>query len=311
MRKPAAIKPPAIRIAAAQFPISQPATFEAWANNLAQWVEQGAATGAQLLLFPEYGAIELAATCGPTIAGDLQATLGAVADFVPAMEAIVAELARRHNVHVLAGSGPSRRADGRFTNAARLVTPSGHIGVQDKMIMTPFEVAWGVVPGHTLKVFDTELGRIGIAICYDCEFPLLVRAQAEAGAEVVLIPSCTERLAGFHRVRAGAVARALESQIATVTSPTIGDASWSPAVDRNTGAAGIFTPSEAQIAETGMLAEGRINEPGWIAATIDLDALRRIRGEGEMRNDADWQRQPGASALAGRCEIVSLLATSS
>ncbi len=303
----ATARPDAIRVAAAQFPFGQPATFEAWAKNLAAWVEQGAATGAQLLVFPEYGAIELAATCGPKIATDLQATLAAVADLVPAMEAATSELARRHNLHILAGSGPSRCADGRFTNAARLITPTGRIGVQNKMIMTPFEVAWGVVPGDALKVFDTELGRIGIAVCYDCEFPLLVRAQAEAGAELILIPSCTERLAGFHRVRAGAVARALESQIATVTSPTIRDASWSPAVDRNTGAAGIFTPPEAQIAETGVLAEGRINEPGWIAATIDLVALRRIRSEGEMRNHADWQRQPGASPLSSRCEIESLM----
>ena len=155
-------------------------------------------------------------------------------------------------------------------------------------------------------MFDTALGRIGIAICYDCEFPLLVRAQAEAGAEIILVPSCTERLAGFHRVRAGAAARALESQIATVTSPTIGDALWSAAVDRNTGAAGIFTPPEARIAETGVLAEGRINEPGWIAATIDLAALREIRASGEMRNHSDWSRQPGRAPLASHCEIIAL-----
>jgi predicted amidohydrolase len=303
----APIRQDQVRVAAAQFPIGQPATFQAWADNISEWVAKGAATGAQLLLFPEYGAIEVAATCGTKVYSDLQATLGAVADLNQRIEAHYVALARQHAVHILAGSGPTRRADGRFTNSARLITPQGRVGIQDKIIMTPFEVAWGVVPGDTLKVFDTSLGRIGIAICYDCEFPLLVRAETEAGAELILIPSCTERLAGFHRVRAGAVARALESQIATVTSPTIGEALWSPAVDRNTGAAGIFTPPEAQIAETGVLAEGRINEPGWIAATIDLAGLRRIRTTGEMRNDADWRRQPGAAAHTVACEVVSLL----
>ena len=73
-----ATKPVAIRVAAAQYPFGQPATFEAWAANLAAWVERGAATGAQLLMFPEYGAIELAATGGEKVAGDLQATLAAV-----------------------------------------------------------------------------------------------------------------------------------------------------------------------------------------------------------------------------------------
>jgi predicted amidohydrolase len=299
--------PDRVRVAAAQYPIGRPATFAAWDDNISDWVARGAATGAQLLLFPEYGAIELAATCGSAVACDLQATLGAVADLVAPMEATYRRLARQHGVHILAGSGPARRPDGAFTNTARLVSPDGRVGTQDKLIMTPFEVGWGVVPGTRLRVFDTALGRLGIAICYDCEFPLLVRAQAEAGAEMILIPSCTERLAGFHRVRAGAVARALESQIATVTSPTIGDAPWSPAVDRNTGAAGIFGPPEAQFAEAGVLAEGRLNEPGWVTADIDLVALRRIRTAGEMRNHADWSRQPGAVPLAGGCEVISLL----
>lgn len=304
----APLSPPSIRVASAQFPIGEPATLGIGsAANISRWAAgpRCPAPGAQLLLFPEYGAIELAATAGRTVAADLQKTLATVADLGHRMQEVIVDLARRHAVHILAGSGPARVGD-RFVNRALLVSPQGNVGFQDKMIMTPFEVNWGVVPGDTLKVFDTALGRLGIAICYDCEFPLLVRAQAEAGAEVILIPSCTERLAGYHRVRTGAAARALESQIATITAPTIGDAPWSPAVDRNTGAAGIFTPPEAQIAETGVLAEGRLNEPGWVTATIDLAALRAIRSTGEMRNHADWWRQPGSASLAP-CEVVSLV----
>jgi predicted amidohydrolase len=81
--------------------------------------------------------------------------------------------------------------------------------VHEKRILTPFERAWRVAPGRQLRVFETVLGRIGVAICYDSQFPLLVRAQAEAGAELILIPSCTEYLSGYHRVRAAAQARAL------------------------------------------------------------------------------------------------------
>jgi predicted amidohydrolase len=299
-------RPNLLTVSAAQYPIGQPATFSAWEHNLASWVARGAATGAQLLVFPEYAAIELSATCGAHTAGDLQATLSAVADFAPAMEVAIGRLAKRHNVHILAGSGPFRRPDGRYSNAARLITPVGTIGIQNKMIMTPFEVAWGVVPGDVLQVFDTALGRIGIAICYDCEFPLLVRAMAEAGAEIILIPSCTERLAGVHRVRAGAAARALESQIVTITSAIVGDALWSPAIDRNTGVAALFTPPEPRICETGVLAEGCLNEPGWVTATVDLDALQAIRREGEMRNHLDWSHQQGAALLGQFSAVVDL-----
>jgi predicted amidohydrolase len=178
--------------------------------------------------------------------------------------------------------------------------------VQEKLILTPFERAWGVAPGRQLRVFETVLGRIGVAICYDSEFPLLVRAQAEAGAELILIPSCTEHLSGYHRVRAAAQARALESQIATVVSPTVGDALWSPAVDRNVGAAGVFVPADQALSMTGVLVEGTLNAPGWVSAEVDLAALRRVRREGEMRNHVDWPAQPGAAPLAERVEIVDL-----
>ena len=172
--------------------------------------------------------------------------------------------------------------------------------------MTPFERDWGISPGGPTRVFDTALGRIGVAICYDSEFPLLVRAMAEAGAEMILVPSCTERVSGFHRVRTGARARALENQIAAVMSPTVGDALWSPAVDRNTGAAGIFVPSEQTVSDDGILAEGPLNAPQWVTATIDLKRLHQLRAEGEMRNYIDWDNQPGAVSLTDKVEIVSL-----
>lgn len=298
--------PDCIKVAAGQFPLDEVTSFAAWQSKLAAWVADGASTGASLLVFPEYGALELAAVRGPGVTSDLNATLAAAADLAAAAETHLVTLAARHRVHILAPSGPAREGD-RFVNRTRLIAANGKVGHQDKLIMTPFERDWGVVGGHGLNVFDTELCRIGVAICYDSEFPLLVRALAEAGAEVVLIPSCTEHSSGFHRVRAAAAARALESQIATITAPTVGPAPWCVAVAQNTGAAGVFVPPEAQLSMTGVLAEGQINEPGWVCADIDLSALRRIRTGGEMRNHADWAQQPGAVPLAAHATVVSLL----
>lgn len=295
-----------LKIAAAQYPVGEPASLDAWRDNVARWVADGAATGASLLVFPEYAAIEQAAAFGPEVSGNLEATLKTVANLERERLDLHLELAARHKVHILIGSGPSRKAPGVYVNAAQLVTPEGNVGVQEKHIMTPFERDWGIAPGEGLRVFDTVLGRIGIAICYDSEFPLLVRGMAEAGAEVVLIPSCTERISGYHRVRTGALARALENQIATVMSPTVGDALWSPAVDHNTGAAGIFVPSEPTVADSGVLAEGTIDKAQWVSATVDLKRLHELRKSGEMRNFTDWANQPGASCLADKVQLVPL-----
>jgi len=299
--------PHTLKVAAAQYPIGAPSSLAAWEGKVASWVAEGAATGAELLVFPEYAAIEQAAALGPTVYSDLTTTLEKVAELAPSRVAFHAALAKTHGVHILVGSGPAVDSQGRFVNAAQLVTPKGAVGVQEKLIMTPFEHDWGVTAGSPLRVFETALGKIAVLICYDSEFPLLARAAAEAGADAILVPSCTERVSGYHRVRTGARARALENTVATVQSPTVGDAPWSPAVDHNVGAAGIYVPPESGVSDDGTLAEGVLDAEQWVSATVDLAALRRLKTSGEMRNFGDWPAQPGAEPLRHTVEVVTLL----
>ena len=51
---------------------------------------------------------------------------------------------------------------------------------------------WGISPSAGLCVFDIGSAKIGIAICYNSEFPLIARALAESGAEILIVPSCAE-----------------------------------------------------------------------------------------------------------------------
>ncbi len=295
-----------IKIAAAQYPIERMADMAALYAKLSRWVADAAEQGADLVLFPEYGAMEIAGTFEDAIAGDLEASLAAVARLKPEVDEFMAGLAAKHRLHILAPSGPAVRADGTIANAACLVTPAGKIGVQEKMIMTPFERNWGVTGGASSQVFMTALGRIGVLICYDSEFPLLARGMAEAGARLILVPACTERVSGFNRVRTAALARALENTIAVAMAPTVGDAPWSPAVDRNAGSAGVFVPAEAGLSDSGVLAEGPLNQPQWVMAEIDFAHLARLKASGEMRNAVDWDLQPGADAARLAARVVEL-----
>jgi predicted amidohydrolase len=300
-------QPTMLKVASAQYPIGQPKSLAEWEDKIAVWVKSGAETGANLLVFPEYAAIEQAACFGPEVYGDLKTTLAKVAELAADRVRLHADLAEEYGVHILVGSGPVQKSDGSYVNAAQLITPEGQIGEQEKLVMTPFERDWGMTAGSPVRVFKTKLATFGIAICYDSEFPLLVRAMAEAGADVVLVPSCTERVSGYHRVRTGCRARALENSIATVQSPTVGDAPWSPAVDFNAGAAGVYVPSEHGVSDDGTLAEGALNAAQWVTATIDLARLRHVRESGEMRNYRDWALQPGAPVTTVAVETVTLL----
>lgn len=277
------------RVAAAAYPIDRLADWRAYERKLSDWVARGAEAGAALLAFPEYGAMELAAFAGTD---DLQRQLDHVSALAPEVDALHVRLAQAHGVHILAASLPSRSADGAATNRARLIAPNGAIGVQDKHIMTRWERdVWGVVGAAPLRLFETELGKIGVLICYDVEFPLLARALAEAGAEILLVPSCTDAETGYWRVRIGAMARALEGQCCVVMASTVGAAPWSEAIDHNVGAGGVFVPSDRGFPATGVLASGRLNAPGWTTAEIDRDLIADIRADGEVLIASHWPEQ--------------------
>lgn len=293
-------------VAAAQYPIDLLPDWAAYEAKISCWVADVAAQGAALAVFPEYGAMELA-SLDPATMGDLQQSIETVSALLPRVDAHHAELAARHGLHILAASAPRKDADGRFRNAARLFAPNGKAGTQDKLVMTRFErEEWHVAPGTALRLFDTALGRIAVNICYDSEFPLLARAAVEARAEVILVPSCTDSLHGYWRVRIGAQARALEGQCYAVQAPTVGEAAWSPAVDVNRGAAAIYGPPDKGMPEDGVLAIGAEGAAQWVLAQIDTGRVSALRSDGGVLNARHWAEQPGAAALPP-VEIVSLL----
>ena len=280
-----------MKIAAAAYPLDWFDSFAAFEAKLTKWVEDAAGQGANLLVFPEYGAMELCSLGGQEVAGDIERALHEVARHEQAVEALHVALAAKHGVYILGASAPVFIGQ-RPVNRAKFYGPQGLIGHQDKQIMTRFErETWDVVAGQGLTLFDTPLGKIGVVICYDSEFPLLARALVEAGAEILLAPSCTEAMAGFTRVRIGAMARALENQCVSVHAPTVGPFPHCPAVDENTGSAAIYGPPDRGFPSDGILVQTALNQPGWAIAEINLDAVREVRRDGGVLNHSHWIEQ--------------------
>jgi predicted amidohydrolase len=282
----------AFKLAAAQFPVFEPGDWAAFERTVIQWVAEAAANDARLLVFPEYAAMSLPALFDTRVRADLALQVCAMQDLCERYVELHRGLAQRHGVYLLAGSFPWRLDDGRVVNRAWFFAPDGRADFQDKQLMTRFErETWNVSGNKGLKVFDTALGCIAVNICYDSEFPLLARAQAEAGAQLILVPSCTDAPAGYHRVRTGCQARALENQCLVVQSPLVGEAPWSPAVDVNVGAAGVFGPPDRGFPDDGVLAFGEMNHAQWLYVDIDLAAVERVRREGQVFNFRHWTEQ--------------------
>jgi len=285
-----------MKIATAAYPLDVLTSWAQYEDKLAHWVAEAAVQGADLLVFPEYAAMELATLDGAEVAADLERSLFSVSDKLEEADRLHMKLAAEHNVHIVAGSGPAA-TESRPVNRARLITPTGQVGVQDKQIMTRFErEEWGVIGGNALQVFETAIGKIGILICYDSEFSLLGRALSDC--DVICVPSVTETLAGYWRVRIGSMARALENQCITAMSSVVGAADWSEALGQSFGAGGIFCPPDRGFPPTGILGLREVNAPGWTIAEADLAQVAEVRADGIVLNRRDWQDQIGRDGKA-------------
>ncbi len=290
-----------MKIALAQYSIGRFASFKDWQANAADWVARAAGDGAKLLSFPEYGGMELTSLLPESLQADLQAQIQALETFHGDFIATYVQLARQHGVFIQAPSLPVQTEHG-IRNRAYICGPSGQSAFQEKRQMTRFEKeSWGISGAADLKIFDIGEARIGIAICYDIEFPLIAHAMAQAGADLILAPSCTDTIAGSHRVHVGARARALENQIYVGLAPTVGLAPWSPAVDVNTGWAALYSAPDRGFPDDGTLARGIRDASGWVMGEADFAALRAQRGNAQVFTARDWpdQSRPGL-------EVVSL-----
>ena len=286
-----------LRLGLLQYPVERPAGVAAWAAKLDRWLGR-AAGQADLLVLPEYACVELGAALAGGSAPDEAAELRAMVEAADAIVAAMREAARRHGTWLLPGSLPMVAGDGRVVNRAPLIAPDGRLAFQEKRAMTRFEAErWGISGGADPALFETPWGLIGVSICYDVEFPKHVRAQVEAGAWLILAPSCTDSLHGFNRVRLAARARALENQCFVAIAPTVGLTPWSAALDENHGYAAVFGPVDRGFPADGVLARGEMDTPGWVFATLDPARIETVRREGAVLNHRDWPRGPLARPL--------------
>lgn len=281
-----------VKIATAQYDISFLESWQQYQDKVERWVVEATDQEAKILLFPEYASMELASLFGKTVYSSLSKQLAAMQSLQEDYLNLFRSLANQYQCIIQPGTFPVKTATGAYRNRAYLFMPDERFDYQDKLMMTRFEnEQWLIQQGEELKCFETDYGKIAINICYDSEFPLLARKQVEAGANLILVPSCTDTLAGYHRVKIGCQARALENQCYVVQSSLVGEAKWSEAVDVNIGAAAIYTPVDRGFPDDGILAAGKLNTVQWVVAELSLSACGTVREQGQVFNYRDWPLQ--------------------
>jgi deaminated glutathione amidase len=250
-----------VQLAPEPGPIS-PATVVAAGERAAGWVRRCVeATGADLVVLPE------SATTGYAPGTDA-ATLWDVVSEIPgpATDAVAA-VAQELGVHLVWGTyerGPER---GQVFNSAAVIGPSGVLGIYRKthLFVAEREAAGGwAQPGDATVVVDTSVGRIGVIVCYDGDFPELTRALAVQGAEVVVRPSAFMRSADIWELTNRA--RAYDNHTFVVATNAVG---------RDPGGLLYFGNSMIVGPTAQVLARGTTQEQ-WVAARLDPAAFETV-----------------------------------
>ena len=187
-------------------------------------LRKAAALGAQLIALPE--------TCVFMERGRkaMQARLTVQKDNpdVKQIAALTAEL----GVHVLIGSMVLASDDTpKAVNRSLLLAPDGAVAAQyDKIHMFDVTLANGEThaesanyqPGNTLSLADIGGMKLGLSICYDVRFPTLYRRLAQAGADIISVPSAFTRPTGKAHWHILLRARAIETGCFIIAPAQVG-----------------------------------------------------------------------------------------
>jgi len=292
----------------------EPLSVALWATNigrpmasLSEWVAsvdarmtEAASQGADMLVMPEYAAEQWLSFAPNTLA--LTQEIRWMAErSSDALEAL-RPLPERYGIGLLAGTVPVATTTGRddgppVVNRAHLMLPDGRLLWQDKLCLTPPERnpdGWHLSTGDEVRLLEWQGWRIAILVCLDIELPALAARLAQHEVDLILVPSMTETLAGYHRVFSCARARATELFAAVCAVGCIGAPSTAKPRVGNTSGASAFLPCEMTPGLDGIAAEispitnSHDSGPLLIARDLPLGALRRFRRSGAQVWPGPW-----------------------
>jgi predicted amidohydrolase len=268
-----------VRVFVVQYMMKQINSFHDFAHQCEYYVDISSDYKSDFIVFPEIFTTQLLSFIEektPSLA--IRRLTRYTEDYIK----LFTELAVKYNVNIIGGSHFVEEY-GDIYNIAYLFRRDGTIDKQYKLHITPNEERWwGIQPGHEIKIFDTDCGKISILICYDMEFPELSRIVAEKGANIIFSPFCTDDRQGYLRVRYCAQARAVENQVYTVIAGTVGNLTEAENMDIQYAQSAIFTPSDFGFPRDGIVAECTPNIEMVIVGDLDLEILRRSRSTGSV-----------------------------
>ena len=245
------------------------------------FVDAVAGYNSDLILFPELLNAPLLKNYNQENPAEAMRSL---AEYTDEIRAAFVNMAITYNINIVTGSMPELIDDSLY-NVAFVCRRDGTWDAQYKLHITPDESQyWALKGGNQLKIFDTDIGKIGVLICYDIEFPELSRKLVDKGMTLLLVPFLTDTKNAYLRVRRCAQARAIENECYVAISGSVGNLPKVENMDIQYSQSAVFTPSDFAFPHDAIAAEATPNTEMTLMVDLDLDLLKELRQQGSVRN---------------------------
>ncbi|MBN2332781.1 MAG: GNAT family N-acetyltransferase [Deltaproteobacteria bacterium] len=234
-----------------------------------------------LVLFPEFFNAPLLKNFDQNNPAE---AMRALSEYTDEIRSGFINMAISYNINIVVGSLPHLKDDSLY-NVSFLCRRDGTWDAQYKVHITPDEAKyWGLKGGSEIKIFDTDIGKIGILICYDVEFPELSRHLVDKGMMILFVPYWTDTKNAYLRVRRCAQARAIENECYVAISGSVGNLPKIENMDIQYSQSAVFTPSDFAFPHDAIAAEATPNTEMTLMVDLDLDLLKELRQQGSVRN---------------------------
>lgn len=277
-----------IRLGLVQWQMRLFDSIDAFYDQVEFFVDAVSGYGADFAVFPEFFNTPLMSAYNDL--PEIEA-MRKLADYTETIKDRIQELAVSYNVNIVAGTLPLVDDDNRLFNVSYLCHRNGKTDEYRKIHITPNEVKYyGMNGGHSVKVIDTDCGKVGLLICYDVEFPELSRILAEQGMQILFVPFLTDTQNGYIRVRHCAQARAIENECYVAIAGAVGNLPKVNNMDIQYAQSAVFTPSDFAFPNNAIKAEATPNAEMVLLADVDLYLLRELHEYGTVKTMKDRRK---------------------
>ncbi len=258
-----------LTMALAPYPVTGGMSIGHFNSKVEEYALSASKARAQWIVFPELFTFDL---LSENPEDKLFSELEKVSSFYSQYEALGKMLAQKYQIWMTFGSTLKKENFNKMKNVSLTFSPDGKVFDQEKIFPTPWEKKNNIIGGSILNIIASPWGNVIILICYDSEFAEISALLASHTPVLLIVPSMTDDLFGFHRVASSAAARSVEHLAFSAVVGAIGKTKTWHSYEGNTQ---LISPHQKDYPNT--FEKSKMGDSKLTIHTLNFEPMKKLR----------------------------------